>query len=77
MFLTAGKELGVEPARSFVVEDAEAGIEAAKAGRMAGLGVARADDAELLAAAGADVVVPTLDDIDVAALAEGRLMQRA
>ncbi len=77
MFLTAGRELGVEPERSFVVEDAEAGIEAAKAGGMGGLAVARADDAELLAAARADLVVTTLDDVDVAALSDGRLARRA
>jgi hypothetical protein len=35
--------------------------------------VARAGDADLLAAAGADVVVTSLDDVDVAALVEGRL----
>jgi hypothetical protein len=40
---------------------------------MAALAVARGDDAELLAAAGAELVVGTLDDVDLAALAEGRL----
>jgi beta-phosphoglucomutase len=56
-----------------VIEDAAAGIEAAKAGHMAAIGIARADDADLLAAAGADIVVTTLDDVDRAALADGRL----
>ena len=56
-----------------VIEDAAAGIEAAKAGQMAAIGIARADDADLLAAAGADIVVSTLDDVDRAALADGRL----
>jgi beta-phosphoglucomutase len=73
MFLTAARELGVEPERAFVVEDAEAGIEAAKAGAMGGLAVARADDAGLLAAAHADLVVSTLNDVDVAALTHGHL----
>ena len=56
-----------------MVEDAVSGIQAAKAGGMAALGVARADDAELLTGAGADLVVTTLDDVDVECLSEGRL----
>ncbi|HEX2048632.1 MAG TPA: HAD-IA family hydrolase [Acidimicrobiales bacterium] len=73
MFLVAAEELGVTPPRSFVVEDASSGVQAAKAGGMAALGIARADDEDLLAQAGADIVVTTLDDVDVAALADGRL----
>ncbi len=73
MFLTAAAELGVAPERAFVVEDASSGIEAAKAGGMAALGIARAADQALLEKAGADIVVTTLDDIDVGALAQGRL----
>lgn len=73
MFLTAASELGVDPADAFVVEDAPSGVVAAKAGGMAALGIARADDAELLAGAGADVVVTTLDDVDLDALGQGRL----
>lgn len=76
MFLTAAAELGVDPEQAFVIEDASAGIEAAKAGDMAGLGVARHDDEDLLAAAGADVVVTTLDEVDVDALKNGRLTER-
>ena len=76
MFLTAARELGVAPDASFVVEDAAAGVQAAKAGNMAALGLARADDAELLAKANADLVVTTLDDVDLAALADGRLASR-
>jgi len=59
-----------------VTEDASAGVQAAKAGAMAAIGIARADDADLLATAGADLVVTTLDDIDTAALSEGRLVSR-
>jgi beta-phosphoglucomutase-like phosphatase (HAD superfamily) len=73
MFLTAAHELRVEPGDAIVMEDAAAGVQAAKAGGMGGIGIARRDDAELLAAAGADIVVTTLDDVDMAALAEGRL----
>jgi beta-phosphoglucomutase-like phosphatase (HAD superfamily) len=76
IFLTAAHELGVEPRHAFVIEDASAGVQAAKAGGMAAIGIARADDADLLAAADADIVVTTLDDVDTAALSEGRLAAR-
>jgi beta-phosphoglucomutase len=77
MFLTAAEELGVRPERAVVLEDAVAGVQAAKAGEMGAIGIARAHDAELLGNAGADVVVTTLDDIDLAALGAGRLVLRA
>lgn len=73
MFITAASELGVPPAAAIVLEDATAGVEAAKAGGMAAVGIARFDDEDLLAAAGADVVVRSLDEIDMEALARGRL----
>jgi beta-phosphoglucomutase-like phosphatase (HAD superfamily) len=77
IFTTAGQELGVPPRECFVVEDAVAGIQAARAGGMAALAVARGDDAELLTAAGADLVVSTLDAVALDALAEGRLAIRS
>ena len=77
MFLTAAHELGFAPGDSLVMEDAAAGVQAAKAGGMAAIGIARADDAELLAAAHADIVVTTLDDVDLGALAVGRLERKA
>jgi beta-phosphoglucomutase-like phosphatase (HAD superfamily) len=61
MFLTAAQELGV----------------AAKAGNMAALGLARADDADLLTKANADLVVTSLDVVDLTALGDGRLARRA
>jgi len=76
IFLTAARELGVEPRHAIVIEDASAGVQAAKAGDMAAIGLSRADDADLLAAAGADLVVTTLDDVDTAALAGGQLATR-
>jgi beta-phosphoglucomutase len=76
IFLTAATELGVPPKECFVVEDAVSGIQAAKAGGMAALGLSRASDEELLAAAEPDVLVTSLDDVDLDALAEGRLAQR-
>ena len=70
IFLLAAAELHIPPARCLVVEDAPAGIQAARAGGMAGLGVARYHDASLLRAAGAGQVVATLDDVNVDALTE-------
>jgi beta-phosphoglucomutase len=77
IFLAAADELGVDPAAAFVVEDAVSGIQAAKAGGFAGLGLSRADDEAALSAADADIVVTTLDDIDLAGLADRRLVRRA
>jgi beta-phosphoglucomutase len=73
MFLTAAEELDVPAEWAIVMEDAPAGVQAAKAGEMSAIGIARTDDAELLAAAGADIVVKTLDEVDLDALSDGRL----
>jgi beta-phosphoglucomutase len=71
IFLTGAEELGAAPQACFVVEDAVSGVRAAKAGNMAALGLARADDAAELAAADADLVVTSLDDVDLQQLREG------
>jgi beta-phosphoglucomutase len=76
IFLTAAEELKAPPEESFVVEDAANGVQAAKAGNMAALGLARAEDEELLEEAGADLVVTSLDDVSLDALAIGRLELR-
>jgi beta-phosphoglucomutase len=76
IFLTAAEELGVAPEGCIVVEDAVSGIEAAKAGGMAALGVARLNDEALLEEADADLVVTTLDDVSLDALREGRLERK-
>lgn len=76
LFLIAAAELGVSPAQCFVAEDAPVGIEAARAGGMAALGVARLGDAEQLRAARADLVVTSLDEILIKDLALGRLVGR-
>jgi beta-phosphoglucomutase len=76
MFVTAAEELAIPPEQNFVIEDAAAGVQAAKAGNMAALGLARADDADLLAKANADLVVTTLDDVDLAALSGGHLAKK-
>jgi HAD superfamily hydrolase (TIGR01509 family) len=71
IFLLAARELALAPADCLVVEDAPAGIVAAKAAGMTALGVARLGDAALLTAAGADLVVTTLDDVVLASLFDG------
>ena len=76
MFLAAAEELGVPPEQSLVIEDADAGVHAAKAGNMAAIGLARVDDEELLTAANADLVVTSLDDVDLVALAHGRMAKK-
>jgi beta-phosphoglucomutase-like phosphatase (HAD superfamily) len=73
MFLTAAQELGVPSENCFVVEDATSGVEAAKAGECAALGIARMSDQTLLKDAGADLVVTSLDEVAVNALSKGRL----
>lgn len=73
IFLLAAQALRAPPARCLVVEDAPAGIQAAKAAGMLGLGVARHGDAALLHAAQADLVVASLDEVDLSALARGVL----
>ena len=57
IFLLAASELAVRPSQCFVVEDAPAGIEAARAGGMMALAIARLGDEALLEAAGAHLVV--------------------
>lgn len=63
IFLTAATELGLTPDDCFVVEDAVSGVQAARAGAMACVGVARLADAEQLRAAGAHLVVTNLDEV--------------
>ncbi len=76
IFLLAAAELGLSPETCFVVEDAPAGIEAARAGGMMALGVARLGDVDLLQAAGADLVVTSPDEVAIGELANGRLCRR-
>lgn len=73
IFELAAKELDVSPHHCFVAEDAPAGIQAARAGGMTALGVARLHDGAGLHAAEADLVVTSLDDVPLDALADGRL----
>ena len=71
-FLEAARRLGVAPPRTAVVEDATAGVEAARRGGF-GLvvGIDRAGAREQLEAAGADVVLPDVALLDLGALRVG------
>ena len=71
-FLDCSKALGVAPARSALIEDAAAGVEAGRRGGF-GLvvGVDRGGNREALTASGADLVVSDLGELDVLALQEG------
>jgi len=68
IFLLAAKALGLPPEQCVVIEDAPAGVQAAKAGSMKAIGIARLGDEALLRGAKADLVVTSLDRVDVAAL---------
>lgn len=73
LFLLAAKALNLPAEQCLVVEDAPAGIKAARAGGMAALGIARLGDEALLRAADADLVVTSLDQVDVSAIPDGTL----
>ena len=77
IFLLAAEALHRQPGHCFVAEDAPAGIQAARAGGMAALGVARLHDAAGLQAAQADLVVASLDDVSLHALGDGSLRSLA
>ncbi|MDY3551304.1 HAD family phosphatase [Gemmata sp. JC717] len=65
VFLTAAAQLGADPRRCVVFEDAAAGVEAARAGGMKCVAVTFVGHhpADKLRAAGADIVVGSLDEI--------------
>ena len=76
LFLLAAKALDVPPAQCVVLEDAPAGIAAARAGGMASVDIARLGDEALLQAAQADLVITSLDQVDTAAIPDGILRTR-
>jgi beta-phosphoglucomutase len=65
VFLVAAARLGAEPARCIVFEDAVAGVQAAKAGGMKCVAVRFVGhhSEESLRAAGADLIVPTFENM--------------
>ena len=68
MYLETARRMGVEAARSVVVEDALSGVEAGRRGGFGlVIGVDRLGQAAELAAAGADVVVDDLAEVSVTA----------
>ncbi|WP_063002682.1 beta-phosphoglucomutase family hydrolase [Nocardia mikamii] len=66
LFVEAARRLGVDPVAAVVIEDAAAGVEAAVRGRF-GLvvGVDRGESSAELVAAGADIVVDDLAQLDL------------
>jgi beta-phosphoglucomutase len=66
IFLAAAAQVGVEPERCLVIEDAPAGVEAAHAGGMRCLAVRRAGVADAPGLERADYVATTLEAVDVA-----------
>ena len=61
-FLKAAEQLGVEPKRAVVVEDAISGVQAGRSGGFGlVIGVARKENAQALKENGADIVVKSLD----------------
>ena len=63
VFLLGARDLGVDPAECIVFEDAQAGIDAAKAGGMRAVAVGRPSDLR-----GYDAIVGGLHEVDPAAL---------
>jgi beta-phosphoglucomutase family hydrolase len=67
VFLEAARRLEIDPARAVVVEDALAGVEAGRRGAFGFvIGVDRGGQATALSESGADVVVPDLEDVQIA-----------
>ena len=64
MFLEAAKELGVQPEKCVVVEDAISGVQAGSSGNFGlVIGIARKDNYEELKGNGADIVIGDLGEI--------------
>ena len=62
-FLKAAEQLGVDPKRTVVVEDAISGVQAGRSGGFGLIiGVARKENAEALKESGADIVVESFDE---------------
>jgi beta-phosphoglucomutase len=68
IFLEAARRLGHPPQACVVIEDAPAGIVAARRAGMASVGIARSGDADELRISGADVVLERFDRLQPAEL---------
>ena len=64
VFLAGARRLGIDPARCTVIEDAPAGIQAARAAGMEAVGIATTHEAGALLEAGARIVLAALSDLD-------------
>lgn len=77
MLIRAAEQLGVDPSRSIAVEDAIAGVQAARAGGFGCVvGIARDRDPRALKQAGADRVVGDLRELDRSAPGGGPNVQQ-
>lgn len=66
IFVTAARNLGVDPHKAIVVEDASSGVMAGKNGNFGlVIGLAREDNVEVLKANGADIVVKDLSELSI------------
>jgi len=63
VFLLGSERIGVAPEKCMVVEDAVAGVQAAKSGNMKALGVTTTRESEALAEANADLIVASLEEV--------------
>lgn len=63
IYLTACERLDVEPQQALIVEDAVSGVQAGKSAGARVVGIAPAQGAAMLRAAGADAVIPRLADL--------------
>jgi beta-phosphoglucomutase family hydrolase len=68
VFLKAAAKLGTDPACCVVIEDAQVGIRAARAGGMKSIAVTTTHPAESLAPENPDRIVASLEEIDVSYL---------
>jgi beta-phosphoglucomutase-like phosphatase (HAD superfamily) len=68
VFLIAFEKMGVEPGCGVVVEDAPAGVQAGKRAGSTCLAVTNTQTREVLASAGADLVVDSLEQVSVSTL---------
>jgi sugar-phosphatase len=71
-YLLAAKQLGLSPDTCLVVEDATSGVEAGKRAGMQVVAIAATYAAEALTAAGADVVLEKLTDLEIHKAADGK-----
>lgn len=77
IFLEAARQLGVQPQRTAVVEDALSGVEAGYRGKFKlVIGVDRAGQAELLKSHGADIVVKDLSQLNIGNLKPDRRQKK-